>query len=110
MAKACERKAVRGSKKRSLPLRSRKKGFAPVELGLLEQEVIQEAQRCLGVQECESCDLCILLCWDLWITRNEKTGEMLFELDYYKGCGICAAVCPKGAIQADLLPPLCTQS
>jgi len=24
---------------------------------------------------------------------------MLFDLDYCKGCGICAAICPKGAIQ-----------
>ena len=94
MAKACEKRAVRSSKKRSLPLKSRKKGFAPVEMGLLEQEAIQEAQRCLGVRECESCDLCTLLCPDLCITRNEKTGEMLFDLDYCKGCGICAAICP----------------
>jgi len=99
MAKACEKKAVRSPKRRYLPLKSRKKGFAPVEMGLLEQEAIQEAQRCLGVRECESCDLCTLLCPDLCITRNEKTGEMLFDLDYCKGCGICAAVCPKGAIQ-----------
>ena len=99
MAKACEKRAVRSSKKRSLPLKSRKKGFTPVEMGLLEKEAIQEAQRCLGVRECESCDLCTLLCPDLCITRNEETGEMLFDLDYCKGCGICAAICPKGAIQ-----------
>ena len=99
MAKACEKKVVRSLKKRSLPLKSRKQGFGLVEMGLLEQEAIQEAQRCLGVRDCESCDLCTLLCPDLCITRNEKTGEMLFDLDYCKGCGICAAVCPKGAIQ-----------
>ncbi len=99
MVKACEKKTVRSPKKRSLPLKSRKKGFAPVEMGLLEQEAIQEARRCLGVRECESCDLCTLLCPDLCITRNEKTGDLLFDLDYCKGCGICAAVCPKGAIQ-----------
>jgi pyruvate ferredoxin oxidoreductase delta subunit len=23
----------------------------------------------------------------------------LIDLDYCKGCGICAAICPKGAIQ-----------
>jgi 2-oxoacid:acceptor oxidoreductase delta subunit (pyruvate/2-ketoisovalerate family) len=99
MAEACEKRAVRGKKRRSLPIKSRRKGFAPVEMGLLEQEAIQEAQRCLGVRECESCDLCTLLCPDLCITRNEKTGEMLFDLDYCKGCGICAAICPKGAIR-----------
>ena len=99
MAKACEKNKVRSLKRRSLPLNRRKKSFAPVERGLPEQEAIQEAQRCLGVRECESCDLCTLLCPDLCITRNEGTGEMLFDLDYCKGCGICAAICPKGAIQ-----------
>ena len=99
MAKACEKNQVRSLKRRSLPLNRRKKSFAPVERGLPEQEAIQEAQRCLGVRECESCDLCTLLCPDLCITRNEGTGEMLFDLDYCKGCGICAAICPKGAIQ-----------
>ena len=102
MAKACEKKLVRSPKKRVLPLRSRKKEFAPVEMGLLEREAVQEAQRCLGVRECESCDLCTLLCPDLCITRDEKTGEVRIDLDYCKGCGICAVVCPKGAIRMEL--------
>jgi 2-oxoacid:acceptor oxidoreductase delta subunit (pyruvate/2-ketoisovalerate family) len=99
MVKPCEKKPVRVEKRRSLPLRQRKKGFAPVEFGLREEEAIQEAQRCLGMRVCESCDLCSLLCPDLCITRNEETGEVLIDLDYCKGCGICAVICPKGAIQ-----------
>jgi len=99
MAKACKKNVIRSSKRRSLQPKKPQKGFSPVELGFQEKEAIQEAQRCLGIRECESCDLCGLLCPDLCITRNEKTGEVLIDLDYCKGCGICAFVCPKGAIQ-----------
>ena len=99
MAKACEKNVVRSPKRRSLPVSKRKKGFSPVEFGFREEEALQEAQRCLGVKGCESCDLCTLLCPDLCITRDEATGGLLIDLDYCKGCGICAAICPKGAIQ-----------
>ena len=99
MAKECEKKAVRSPKRRTLPLKKRRKGFSPVEFGLIKEEALQEAQRCLGLRECESCEICSLFCPDLCITRDEKTGEVLIDLDYCKGCGICASVCPKGAIQ-----------
>jgi len=99
MAKACEKTIIRSPQRRSLQLKKRKKRFSPVEFGFREEDALKEAQRCLGVRECESCDLCSLLCPDLCITRNEKTGEVLIDLDYCKGCGICAFVCPKGAIQ-----------
>ena len=99
MVKECEKKLVRPLKRRALSLKRRKKSFAPVELGLMEEEAIQEAQRCLGLRTCESCETCSLLCPDLCITRNKDTGEVEIDLDYCKGCGICAAVCPRGAIQ-----------
>jgi pyruvate ferredoxin oxidoreductase delta subunit len=42
--------------------------------------------------------VCRLLCPDLAITRDDITGQIVIDLDYCKGCGICAFVCPKGAI------------
>jgi len=99
MAKKCDKKAVRSPKRKTLPLKERRKGFSSVEFGLTKKEAIKEAQRCLEVRECEACDVCSLLCPDLCITRDEKTGEVVIDLDYCKGCGICASVCPKGAIQ-----------
>jgi 2-oxoacid:acceptor oxidoreductase delta subunit (pyruvate/2-ketoisovalerate family) len=98
MAKECKKEKTRIPKRRNLSLSRRRKGFEPVELGLTEAEALQEARRCLGLRECESCEICSLFCPDLCITRDEKTGEVLIDLDYCKGCGICAAVCPKGAI------------
>lgn len=44
------------------------------------------------------CKLCRLLCPDLAITRNGQ-GKIEIDYDYCKGCGICAAICPKEAIK-----------
>ncbi len=99
MIKECDKKAVRSPKRRTLPLKKRRETFSPVEFGFRKEEAVKEAQRCLGLRECESCEICGLLCPDLCITRDEKTGEVSIDLDYCKGCGICASVCPKGAIQ-----------
>ena len=98
MARECKKEKTRIAKRRSLSLAKRRKGFEPVELGLSKEEALNEAQRCLGLRGCESCEICSLFCPDLCITRDEKAGEVLIDLDYCKGCGICAAVCPKGAI------------
>jgi 2-oxoacid:acceptor oxidoreductase delta subunit (pyruvate/2-ketoisovalerate family) len=102
MIKECKKDVVTKPKRRTLSLRERRKGFVPVELGLSKEEAVKEAQRCLGLRDCESCEICGLFCPDLCITRDEKTGEVRIDLDYCKGCGICAAVCPKGAIEMEL--------
>jgi 2-oxoacid:acceptor oxidoreductase delta subunit (pyruvate/2-ketoisovalerate family) len=99
MAAVCEKKPTKIPRRRTLSVKGRKKGFSPIELGFSKEEAVQEAQRCLGLRECESCDVCGLFCPDLCITRDEETGDVLIDLDYCKGCGLCAAVCPKGAIQ-----------
>ncbi len=99
MRKECKKEvSLRQKRKAPLP-RIRKKGATPVEPGLPTKEALKEARRCLSLRECESCEVCELLCPDLCITRDEKTGEVLIDLDYCKGCGICASVCPKQAIQ-----------
>lgn len=95
----CKKVAVRKSKRKTLSLRKRRKGFLQVELGLSKKEALKEARRCLGLRDCVSCEVCSLFCPELCITRDPKTGAILIDLDYCKGCGICASVCPKGAIQ-----------
>ena len=102
MTKECKKETAPKIKRKTLSVKARKKGFSPVEYGLLKEEAIKEAEHCLGLRECESCEICSLLCPDLCITRDEKTGEVLIDLDYCKGCGICASVCPKGAIEMAL--------
>jgi 2-oxoacid:acceptor oxidoreductase delta subunit (pyruvate/2-ketoisovalerate family) len=99
MVKECKKEVVRRSHRKTLSLKERKRGFAAVESSFLKEKAVREAQRCLSLRECESCEICSLFCPDLCIIRDEKTGEVRIDLDYCKGCGICAVVCPKGAIQ-----------
>ncbi len=84
---------------KTLDVRERLKGNAVVKQGFTEETAVREVQRCLGNIRCESCDLCRYFCPDLCITRNEKTDAIEIDYDFCKGCGICAAVCPKGAIK-----------
>jgi 2-oxoacid:acceptor oxidoreductase delta subunit (pyruvate/2-ketoisovalerate family) len=99
MTKECKKETAPKIKRKTLSVKARRKSFSPVEYGLLREEAIKEAERCLGLRECQYCEICSLLCPDLCITRDEKTGEVLIDLDFCKGCGICAFVCPKGAIE-----------
>ncbi|MBM4341529.1 MAG: 4Fe-4S dicluster domain-containing protein [Deltaproteobacteria bacterium] len=98
MIKECKKEVVPRRKPKTLSMKARRNNFSPVEYGLLKEDAIKEAERCLGLRDCQFCEICSLLCPDLCITRDEETGEVLIDLDYCKGCGICAAVCPKQAI------------
>ena len=98
MFKECQSPTPQKGKRKSLPARKDKK-LSGAEPGLTAKDAVREAERCLGLRSCESCDLCSFLCPELCVTRDEKTGEVRVDLDFCKGCGICAAVCPKGAIQ-----------
>lgn len=99
MIRECKKEIMPRRKPKPVSVKVSGRGFASVEEGLLREEAIIEAERCLGLRECQSCEICGLLCPDLCITRDEKTGEVLIDLDFCKGCGICASVCPKGAIE-----------
>jgi len=99
MRNECKKEVALRQKGKVPTLRKLKEGVKAVEPGLPKREALKEARRCLSLRECGSCEVCELLCPDLCITRDEKTGEVLIDLDYCKGCGICASVCPKGAIQ-----------
>ena len=58
----------------------------------------EEASRCLATVACDYCDVCILTCPDLCITRDGGSGRIVIDLAICKGCGLCAHYCPKGAI------------
>ena len=71
--------------------------FDEVNRGLTREEAEEEARRCLNCGVCTHCDVCLIFCPDLAISRNGD-GAYRIALDYCKGCGVCVAECPRGAI------------
>jgi 2-oxoacid:acceptor oxidoreductase delta subunit (pyruvate/2-ketoisovalerate family) len=82
---------------RRLPAQQARGNFTETNLGLAPVEALAEARRCLNCGVCNGCELCLIFCPDLAITRRAEGG---FEIayDYCKGCGVCAAECPRGAV------------
>ncbi len=77
--------------------------FDEVVQGLDPDTALFEARRCLSCGTCFSCDNCFGMCPDNAVIKIDAPSEpYLIDLDYCKGCGICAAECPAGAI--DMVP------
>jgi pyruvate ferredoxin oxidoreductase delta subunit len=51
----------------------------------------------IDFEKCNKCTLCYYFCPEGCIAKN-KDGFFEADLFYCKGCGICAAECPKEAI------------
>ena len=67
--------------------------------GLDETTALFEARRCLSCGNCLRCDNCYGVCPDNAVIKTGDPGApYLIDLDYCKGCGICAHECPSGAI------------
>ncbi len=49
-------------------------------------------------KDCIACRKCVLFCPEDIVTGKEK-NTFQTDLDYCKGCGLCAAVCPKNDIE-----------
>ena len=83
-----------------LELARRESTFDEVVGGLDEKTALFEARRCLSCGNCFSCDNCYGVCPDNAVIKLGAPGER-YEIDYdfCKGCGICAAECPCGAIE-----------
>ena len=76
--------------------------FDEVTGGLDEQTAQFEARRCLSCGNCFECDNCYGACPDNAVVKLGPGHRYEIDLDYCKGCGICAAECPCGAI--DMTP------
>jgi Pyruvate/2-oxoacid:ferredoxin oxidoreductase delta subunit len=74
--------------------------FDEVVAGLETENALFEARRCLSCGNCFGCDNCFGLCPDNAVIKLDgvENGYEI-DLDYCKGCGICAAECPCGAIE-----------
>jgi 2-oxoacid:acceptor oxidoreductase delta subunit (pyruvate/2-ketoisovalerate family) len=83
-----------------LELARRQSTFAEVVGGLDERTALYEARRCLSCGNCFSCDNCYGVCPDNAVIKLGGRDEpYAIDYDFCKGCGICAAECPCGAIE-----------
>jgi len=97
------------SKKLSIPVNQRLKGFQEVDLVLSEGVATQEALRCLHCylgarvdsERCVSCLTCVRVC-PLDIPTTSKMGEITIDPVACQACGVCALECPVRAIDIGL--------
>lgn len=71
--------------------------FGEVNRGLTHGAALAEAQRCFNCGVCNQCELCLIFCPDVAISRRVE-GGFTIDMEYCKGCGVCAAECPRGAM------------
>jgi Pyruvate/2-oxoacid:ferredoxin oxidoreductase delta subunit len=88
-----------------LDVARRMSSFDEVKQGLDEDTALFEARRCLSCGNCFNCDNCFGVCpdnavrkFDIGSALGDNGRDYAFDLDYCKGCGLCVAECPSGAI------------
>jgi len=79
------------------PPELRRHDFDEANLGIPFEAALGEAGRCLQCGVCTRCEVCLIFCPDIAISRLPD-GRLEIDYDYCKGCGVCAAECPRGAI------------
>lgn len=83
-----------------LEIERRRSTFDEVVGGLDQSNALYEARRCLSCGNCFSCDNCYGVCPDNAVIKLGEPGELYeIDLDFCKGCGLCVAECPSGAIE-----------
>ncbi len=82
-----------------LDIARRTSTFDEVVKGLDETNALFEARRCLSCGNCFECDNCYGVCPDNAVIKLGPGKRFEFNYDYCKGCGICVAECPCGAIR-----------
>ena len=73
--------------------------FEEVLGGLDENNAQFEARRCMSCGNCFECDNCYGVCPDNAVIKLGPGKGFKFNYDYCKGCGMCVAECPCGAIR-----------
>jgi len=82
-----------------LDIARRTSSFDEVQGGLTEDNALFEARRCLSCGNCFECDNCYGVCPDNAVIKLGPGQRFQFNYDYCKGCGVCVAECPCGAIE-----------
>jgi len=85
-----------------LPASERALNFREINAALSPADALEEAKRCFNCGVCNLCDNCFIFCPDMAISaRPDKKGYEI-NLEYCKGCCICVAECPRGAMSVEV--------
>ncbi len=77
----------------SRPAEERRLDYREVHAGIADPS---EAERCLSCGVCNECDRCVTYCPEGVLKRIGR--EFIFDYEYCKGCGVCAAECPRNVV------------
>jgi ferredoxin len=108
---ASTKMALRRPEMPLLNIDRRRVTFQQVELGYSENQVREEARRCLRCDVCMRCGKCVEICRDKMGVNALQFGHLEFDhpvpTDFRRSedicilCGACAANCPNDAMQIE---------
>lgn len=81
-----------------LEIARRQSTFDEIHGGLDDATALYEARRCLSCGNCFECDTCYGVCPDNAVIKLGPGQRYEIDLDFCKGCGLCAEECPCSAI------------
>lgn len=94
--------AAERNERESLPVEERVQGFVEAIRSFPAEVAAAEAARCMTCGACIECDNCFVFCPDMAVVKDAGEDERYVILEQYcKGCGLCAAECPRGVIQLE---------
>ena len=70
-----------------------------IEVGLSEDEAVEEAKRCMSCGMCMDCETCWMYCTNNCFAKLPKGEHYKIKLEVCNGCKKCAEECPCGYIE-----------
>ncbi|MFY9725279.1 MAG: NAD(P)-binding protein [Bryobacteraceae bacterium] len=70
-----------------------------VQLGLAEEEALDEAKRCMSCGMCMDCETCWMYCTNNCFAKLPKGEHYKIKMELCNGCKKCADACPCGYIE-----------
>jgi MinD superfamily P-loop ATPase len=77
---------------------ARREPDTEIELGLSEDEALDEAKRCMSCGMCMDCETCWMYCTNSCFVKLPKGEHYKIKLELCNGCKKCAEECPCGYI------------